>query len=163
MKKIICIDRHGKKHEVPKDELIWRPSVYGIVIKDGKILLSKQWDGYDFPGGGVGIPEATKDALVREVKEETGLDVTVGRLVACEDSFYQRLSDDTKKSGSLHSILIYYLCKVTGGELSISGIAEDEKKYVSMPEWVPLDDIDRIKFYNSIDSPEIIKRALEIT
>ena len=160
MKKVICVDRHGNNHEVSVDKLRFRPSVYGVIIKDGALLLSKQWDGYDFPGGGIEIGEDIKSALIREVREETGMNVTVGQIVACENSFYKPLTDDTQKNGCMHSILIYYLCEIVDGELSIDHIDTNEKTYISMPEWIPFADLDKIKFYNSIDSLKVIQKAL---
>jgi ADP-ribose pyrophosphatase YjhB (NUDIX family) len=154
MKKVVCLDKDKNQHEIPVSELAFRPSVYGVIIKDGKILLSKQWDGYDLPGGGVDLGERIEDALVREVKEETGLDVEVGELAWCEDSFF------VWKEEKMHSILIYYTCKVVGGKLSIDDIDESEEEYIGMPEWVSVDEIENLKFYNSIDTVEVIKKAL---
>ena len=37
-----AIDIDGHYHDVSADEVTWRPSVYGIVIEGGKILLSPQ-------------------------------------------------------------------------------------------------------------------------
>jgi len=162
MKKVICTDRNGGKHEVAADRLTLRPAVYGVIIKDGAILLSKQWDGYDFPGGKIELGEDIKDAVIREIKEETGLDAKVGNIVVCENSFYKTLPGDTKKEDCLHSILVYYLCEIVGGEISLENISEGEKRYLAMAEWIPLEDIEKIKFYNTIDSLKVIKQALEI-
>lgn len=157
-KKVICLDKDKNEFEVLASELIMRPSIYGVIIKEGKILLVKEWDGYDFPGGGIDLGETQELALIREVREETGMNVTVGKLLACEDSFFK-----TPKGSYLHSILLYYTCEVVDGELSIDGIDEAEKAYVSsLPEWVPLDGIEKLKFYNSVDSLEIIQKALAI-
>lgn len=67
--KIICNDPFGNKREVEPDKLIFRPSVYGVLIEDGKVLLIQQWDGHDFPGGGVEIHETLRQALKREFLE----------------------------------------------------------------------------------------------
>lgn len=40
-KKIICHNLKNEKFEIDADKLIFRPSVYGILIEDDKILLSK--------------------------------------------------------------------------------------------------------------------------
>jgi len=67
--------------------------VYGILI-DGKqrILVSDEFirGNYftKFPGGGLELGEGTRDCLVREFKEETGLDVSVGEHIYTTD-FYQ--------------------------------------------------------------------------
>jgi ADP-ribose pyrophosphatase YjhB (NUDIX family) len=57
-----------------------------IIIRDGKLLLfHRQKPGRDYyilPGGGVELEESFEEACVREVKEETGLDVLALRLVS---------------------------------------------------------------------------------
>ncbi|MCX5395584.1 NUDIX domain-containing protein [Streptomyces sp. NBC_00102] len=55
-----------------------------IVIEDGEILLLDQDTdarSFSLPGGKVEDGESLGDALVREMKEETGIDVEVGRLL----------------------------------------------------------------------------------
>jgi mutator protein MutT len=158
-KEIICIDLNGNKVSVPVSKLTFSPAVYGVIIENGKILLSKQWDGYDFPGGKIDIGESINNALKREVKEETGLDVEIGRIVHCESSFFKFRFEDK----CVQSILMYYLCKRVGGELSTAFFDEHEKEYADMPEWINLDDVSKIKFYNSADSLKIIKAAKELT
>lgn len=154
-KNIICYDINGEKHDVDVDQLVFRPSVYGILIEDGKILLSKQWDGYDFPGGAIEIDETVDEALEREFWEETGVCVKRGEIVACESSFFITPYTDKKTNG----LLVYYLVERVGGELSMDNFDEHEKKYAGMPEWIDLKKIKNIKFYNSVDSISIIGEA----
>lgn len=155
MKTVICVDIHGKMHEVPADQLSFRPAVYGIIIENRKILLSREWDGYDLPGGGIKLGETINEALMREVKEETGYSVSPGKLVACEESFFKKLSKDE----FVHSILLYYFCSIQGGEASTKFFNGNEKTYMSKPEWIDLDKIRDLKFYSSVDLVEIIETA----
>ena len=87
-KKVVCRNKDGEEKEVLASELKFRPSVYGILIEHNKVLLSKQWDGYDFPGGGVEIYETMEEALKREFLEETGLKVRVRQIIHGETSMY---------------------------------------------------------------------------
>jgi len=157
-KMVTCVDKDGNTSKVLVSELTMRPSVYGVIIKDEKILLVRQWDGYDLPGGGIEPGEDMHEALKREIHEETGLTAAVGKIVTCETSFFK-----WDENNYWHSLLLYYICEVVEGELSIDGIEESEKEYMhDLPEWIPLADIDQITFYNSVDSREIIRKALAL-
>ena len=65
------------KNYYPDAAEIVRPSVRGILIKDGKIALvhSRKYDYYKFPGGGAEAGEDHFATLIREVREEAGLPV----------------------------------------------------------------------------------------
>jgi len=62
-----------------------RVRVTGVVVEDGRILLLNQDTGtgrsWSLPGGKLEAGETLAGALVREMKEETGLDVEPGRLL----------------------------------------------------------------------------------
>ncbi len=75
----------------------------------GRVLLCRlsYVDLWSLPGGGVDHGETPVEAVVREVKEETGLDARVRRLVGV----------DTKSDGNL---VFCFECEVTGGELTTS-------------------------------------------
>jgi len=154
-KTVKCRTIEGEIKEFPVSELSFRPSVYGVAIKDGKVLLSPQWDGYDIPGGGVDLGELITDTLVREVKEETGLEVKPLRVLLVQDDFFFH----PYKKKPLQTPLIYFLCEVVGGEISDKGFDEHEKKYAKKAEWMPLDKVPSLKFYNPINSPKLIKDA----
>ena len=65
----------------------------GVCVRDGKVLLCLPKDRrYAYlPGGHIEFGEAGREALVREMKEETGLDATAGRLLdVVESAFVQK-------------------------------------------------------------------------
>lgn len=154
-RKIICKSIEGADYETDTENLKFRPAVYGIIIKDNKILLSKQWDGYFFPGGGIELGEIIEESLKREIKEETGLDIESVSIIDCKDSFFKTPDQDT----CVHSILLFYLCKITGGEISTEFLDEVEKESLQKPEWVSLDGVDKIKFMSTIDCLEILEKV----
>jgi len=150
---VTCEDIKGNTYQVATNELTFRPAVYGVIVKDDKILLSKQWDGYDFPGGGIDLGEATADALVREVKEETGFDVKMGKILHCEHSFFKLPFVGT----FVHSIHMYYQCEIVGGEISTEFLDEQEKQYADKPEWIELNKVKDIKLYSSAHPDKIFE------
>ncbi len=72
MKRLFTLDLHDYDNNWKHD---LRPTVRGIIEKDGKLALihKKEYDYYAFPGGGIDEGETYEEALIREVKEETGL------------------------------------------------------------------------------------------
>ena len=155
---IICRDIKNKQYKVKTEELNFRPSVYALIFQGTKILLCRQWDGYDFPGGGIKKGETIEAALKREVWEETGLKVTPDKVIKATQDFF--ISIESKKR--LHSILIYYICKNPKGKISTKNFDENEKVYLKPAEWVDIKEVKKIKFYNGVDSPKLIKEALAL-
>ncbi len=86
------------------------PTVGGLVVnEEGKILLvtSHKWfDNYTLPGGHIEVGETMVEAVRREVKEETGLDVEVKEMLLMQEAifapeFYKRK----------HFIFFDFLCR----------------------------------------------------
>jgi ADP-ribose pyrophosphatase YjhB (NUDIX family) len=96
-----------------------RPGVAAI-IQDaaGKILLQRRSDNglWGLPGGSVEIGESVRDAIIREVREETGLTVDVVRLVGVYSD--PRLQIVRYPDGNVvHYISTLYACRILAGAL----------------------------------------------
>lgn len=113
---------------------ITRVASYAILIRDGELLLARltprisamrRWT---LPGGGVEFGEHPIDSMVREVREETGLEVAPVSLLEVES----RVLDFSDLD--MHAIRFYFTAEVTGGELT-----NEADGTTDTVEWVPLD------------------------
>ncbi len=108
MRELFVID---KKNYIENGTIGRRPSVRGIIIKDGKIAMmhSLKYDYYKLPGGGIEEGEQLEDTLIREVREESGLVVKPDSIK--EFGYVRRI-----EKGKIEDIFIqenfYYLCDV---------------------------------------------------
>ncbi len=105
----------------------------GCILNDrGAVLLQRRGDSrqWGFPGGAIEPGETPEMAAVREVREETGLDVPVSRLIGVYTD-----PDITYPNGDrAQSIVIAYALQVTGGELLCDRDETLELKYFSKEE-----------------------------
>ena len=64
------------------EDYVFSYRVAGICIQNGKLLLQKPADdeGYAFPGGHCAFGETSEETLIREFREETGAEISVGEL-----------------------------------------------------------------------------------
>lgn len=160
MKTVICTNERGDSVEAPVASLEFRPSVYGVVIKDDHVLLARQWEGYDFPGGGVEKHETIEEALVREVQEETGVIVTKGDMLYMHQQFF--VHPVTKKC--YNSILFYYKCEYVSGDPSTHTLGAHEFDYAKPGVWLPLSEVTRdLKMYNPVDSVALISLSRSLS
>jgi ADP-ribose pyrophosphatase YjhB (NUDIX family) len=107
-----------------------RTSCRGVVIKDGKVLLSHELkkDVYMSPGGGLEEGESLAECCKREILEETGVIASVDEQVFTINEYV---------FNELY-IAHYFICSPIGeGEASLTPTEIDHEM---VPEWVGLDD-----------------------
>lgn len=106
-----------------------RVGAFAVIFDDdGRVLVSRRVDSgwFNLPGGGVEPDESATQGLVREVREECGLDVAVGRLVG------------VYSKPQKHEIVLVFRARVTGGTMQPS----DEADY---HVWVRPDELLQVK------------------
>jgi len=88
--------------------------VRGAVIRDGKILLVQERSdgGWTMPGGWADVGDAPSAMVAREVREESGYEVRVEKLVAVYDA--NRVPG--VRMEFYHAYKLIFLCTITGGE-----------------------------------------------
>lgn len=98
--------------------------VFGVILdKQNRILLChrRDYDLWNLPGGGLESGEFILDGLKREVKEETGLDIGISKLVGVYDKPKEK------------DIVFSFICDVIGGEIALNDEA-DKIEYFSVDD-----------------------------
>ena len=96
-----------------KDNVFRRPSARAIIIKDNKLALvySIKEKYYKFPGGGIHDYEDKREALIREVREETGL-IVIPESIREFGSVLRRQKSDKSPHTIFEQENFYYRCDV---------------------------------------------------
>ena len=105
------------------------------ITHNGKAILIQELDEAEerwvLPGGRVDVGEMPRDAMVREVKEELGLDATVGDILDCNIF--------TSKSGQAHCIIVFAVTVDPKQSISV------EQNEVLKAEWIAIDNVKHLK------------------
>lgn len=106
----------------------------GAAVLDGcnKVLLQKRTDKdcWGFPGGLTELGESFSETAVREVKEETGLEVEVDELIG----IYSKYSHEFPNGDQIQPILAFFICHKTGGEFYCDKKETLDLRYFSFDE-----------------------------
>jgi 8-oxo-dGTP diphosphatase len=119
------------EREFPSTPLV---GVGAVVVQDARVLLVRRGSEplkghWTLPGGLLEVGEALVAGVIREVREETGLDVEPVELIELLDRIH-REGDRVR----YHYVIADYLCWVIGGELRAASDA-DAVRWVERAEW----------------------------
>lgn len=128
-----------------------RPAAYAWIVADGKVLLCRLCEPHNMgqwtlPGGGLDFGEDIAEGCLREVREETGLEVQLDGLLAVDSicalttpavtvAESQRLLNLTYPAEpvEMFSLRIVYLASVVSGNLT-----NESEGSTDLAEWIPL-------------------------
>lgn len=98
-----------------------------VIVRDGLVLVIRRRDGYgyNFPGGYLRWDEPIETGLHREVEEETGYRIRIGRQIG----IYSGPAPDQ----ILSSVVVAYAAEIVGGE--------ERSSFEGDVVWVPVDDL----------------------
>ncbi len=108
--------------------------VGAVVVDQGRVLLVRRGTEpmkgrWSLPGGLLELGESLTEGIVREVREETGLEVEPVELIELLDRIHRE-----GERVRYHYVIADYLCRVSGGELLAASDADDVR-WVEREEW----------------------------
>jgi 8-oxo-dGTP pyrophosphatase MutT (NUDIX family) len=135
--RMLMVDSYGER-------FLYR--VAGVALVDGRLLV-QQFEGETFwclPGGRVEMGEPAEEALAREMREELGCEVRIGRLLWVIDNFFRHRRVDH------HELGLYFAITLPEGSSQVSGepwtgsedvgLAENETLELHF-SWQPIDEL----------------------
>ena len=130
------------------EEYIFSYRVAGICINNGKVLLQKPTNdnAFAFPGGHVEFGETNEQTLIREFKEEIGVDISVGDLKWVAEIFFPW------GNKPCHQICLYYIVDITSNNIPLEGMFIGKEKIEGRKfdlefHWIPISDLNNIDVY----------------
>jgi 8-oxo-dGTP diphosphatase len=98
--------------------------VGGVIVDQGRTLLIRRGSEplrgeWSIPGGTLELGESLEEGVVRELREETGIEVRVLELIEVFDRIFPQdgaAAADVKRKPRFHFVIADYLCERLGGE-----------------------------------------------
>lgn len=132
-----------------------RCAAKALIVQNGRLLLNRcrRSDGgvyYDLPGGGQHPFESMEDAVLREVREETGMGVRILRFAALAEEIYTNEALRQKYPDYAHRMMHIFLAEPDGTE---SDLPTEKDWGMEESVWMPVNEI--------ADLPEVRPTAIQ--
>lgn len=139
--------------------------VRAVIVRDGKLLAmhDERSPYYYLPGGKVAMGETAELAVLREVKEELGIDAEIVRALWLDQNFFT----EEVKNERYHEIGLYFLLRIKDDDLTEEEFVLKEGKHTLKFEWLPFERVHSEYLYpnfikNEIfDLPQNLKMIIE--
>ena len=125
--------------------VVWKNDEF-LLIRRGKEPMKGAWS---IPGGRQNLGETIKEAAIREIREETGLDIDIIGLIDVIDS----IRKDDKGVVAWHATLVDYAARHISGE----AVAGDDALSVG---WFTLKDLQELGLWS--ETARIIRKSAQI-
>lgn len=136
----ICFQTNDKRR--------FRLRAAAIIIENDCVLFAtNDMESYYYTiGGGIELGETAEQAVLREVKEETGADYQIERLAFIQENFFKR-DDGDFKDLSCHEVTFYFLMKPCGSQQLDSHSKTANHTVDEKMVWLPLDKLSEYEAY----------------
>ena len=133
--------------------------IAGVAIEDGRVLLETvaSQDFWFLPGGRGEFLEPSSETLKREMIEELGVKVKVGRLLWIVENFFNGNDLIAAKGMSYHEMGMYFLMEFPKDTrfTELDSFQGDEEGFKFIFKWHRLDELERIRVLPSFLQTEL--------